>query len=136
LAKITSGYTPPHRSDLKRISLKKLANENWVFLSRNTAPEMVADFTLLCANAGFSPRVINEPLSISAVLVMVAAGIGVSVAPGCVRSFHQPGVKFIPIQPDPPPMELVVARPVSEPPPTVATFLERRQLTVKLISAG
>jgi len=89
---------------LQKISLKKLANENWVFLSRRTAPEMVDDFILFCANAGFSPRVINEPLSISAVLVMVAAGIGVSVAPGCVRSFHQPGVKFIPIQPDPPPM--------------------------------
>ena len=115
---------------LQKISLKKLANENWVFLSRSTAPEMVDGFTLLCANAGFSPRVINEPLSISAVLVMVAAGIGVSVAPGCVRSFHQPGVKFIPIQPNPPRMDLVAARPAGEPPPTVAAFLDilRQQL--------
>jgi len=99
---------------------RETGNENWVFLSRSTAPEMVDGFTLLCANAGFSPRVINEPLSISAVLVVVAAGIGVSVAPACVRSFHQPGVKFISIQPDPPPMDLVAARPAGEPPPAVA----------------
>ena len=43
---------------LRKISLEKLANEDWVFLS-STAPEMVDGFTLLCANAGFSPRVIN-----------------------------------------------------------------------------
>jgi hypothetical protein len=53
-----------------------------------------------------------------------------SEAPGCVRSFHQPGVTFIPIQPEPPPLDLVAARPNGEPPPTVAAFLDllRQQL--------
>ena len=111
-------------AESRKIGLKKLANENWVFLSRSTAPEIVDGFTLLCANAGFSPRVINEPTRMQTVLVMVAAGIGVSVAPGCVRSLHQPGVKFIPIQPDPAPIDLVAARPAGEPPPTVAALLE------------
>jgi DNA-binding transcriptional LysR family regulator len=114
----------------RKINLEKLANENWVLLSRGTAPEMVDGFTLLCTKAGFSPRVITEPARMQTVLIMVAAGIGVSLAPCCVRSFHQPGVTFIPINPDPPPLDLVAVRPDGEPPPTVAAFLHmlRQQL--------
>jgi DNA-binding transcriptional LysR family regulator len=65
----------------RKISLEKLANENWVLLSSSTAPELVDGLMLLCTNAGFSPRVSNEPTRIQAVLTMVAAGIGVSLAP-------------------------------------------------------
>jgi DNA-binding transcriptional LysR family regulator len=115
---------------LRKISLEKLANENWVLVSRSTAPELVDGFRLLCTNAGFSPRVINEPERMQAVLTMVAAGIGVSLAPSSVRAFYQPGVTLIPIQPDPPPLDLVSARPYGEPLPTVAAFLDllRQQL--------
>ena len=84
---------------LRTISLEKLANEDWVLLSRSTAPEVVDGFTLLCTNAGFSPRVISEPARMQAVLTMVAAGVGVSFAAGCDSRLTQPGVTFIPIQP-------------------------------------
>jgi DNA-binding transcriptional LysR family regulator len=100
----------PYRHALacsRKISLEKLANENWVLLSRSTAPELVDGFMLLCTNAGFWPRVINQPARMQAALTMVAAGIGVSLAPSSVRSFYQPGVALIPIQPDPPPLDLV-----------------------------
>ncbi len=115
---------------LQKIGLEKLANEDWVLLRRSSTPEEVDGFTLLCTKAGFSPRVITEPARMETVLITVAAGIGVSLAPGCVRSFHQPGVTFIPIQPAPPPLALVAARPDGEPPPTVAAFLDmlRQQL--------
>ncbi len=115
---------------LRKISLEKLANENWVLYSRSSVPELVDGFTLLFTKAGFSPRVISEQARIRTVLMTVAAGIGVSLALGCVRSYHVPGVTFIPIQPDPPALDLVAARPKGEPPPTVAAFLDmlRQQL--------
>ncbi len=116
---------------LQKISLEKLANEDWVLLRRSSAPELVDGFTLLCTKAGFSPRVVIEPTRIQAVLMTVAAGIGVSLAPSCVRSFHQPGVTFIPIQPDPPPLDFVaVRRKGGESPPTLTAFLDmlRQQL--------
>jgi DNA-binding transcriptional LysR family regulator len=115
---------------LRKISLEKLANEDWALLRRSSTPEEVDGFTLLCTNAGFSPRVITESARMETVLITVAAEIGVSLAPGCVRSFHQPGVTFIPIQPDPPPLDLIAARPDGEPPATVAAFLDmlRQQL--------
>jgi DNA-binding transcriptional LysR family regulator len=63
-------------------------------------------------------------------LAMVAAGIGVSLAPSCLRSFGQPGATFIPIQPNPPPLSLVAARLKGEPSSAVVAFLEilRQQL--------
>jgi DNA-binding transcriptional LysR family regulator len=115
---------------LRKISLEKLANEDWVLLRRSSAPESVDGFTLLCTNAGFSPRVISEPVRMQTVLMTVAARIGVSLAASCFRNFHQPGVTFIPIQPDPPPLDLVAVRPKGESPPTLAAFLDmlRQQL--------
>jgi DNA-binding transcriptional LysR family regulator len=114
----------------REISLEQLADEDWVFLSRRTSPEVVDEFTLLCANAGFSPRIINEAARIQTVFTMIAAGIGVSVTPSYIRRFNPPGVTFVPIHPEPPPIDLVVARPLGEPPPTVAAFLDilRQQL--------
>ena len=114
----------------QEISLDQLADEDWVFLSRRTSPEVVDEFTLLCANAGFSPRIINEAARIQTVFTMIAAGIGVSVTPSYIRRFNPPGVTFVPIHPEPPPIDLVVARPLGEPPPTVAAFLDilRQQL--------
>ncbi len=123
----------PDRHSLARfqeISLEKLANEDWVLLRRSAAPELVDALTLLCTKAGFSPRVIAEPANMQTMLMTVVTGIGVSLAPTCVASFHQPGVTLIPIQPDPPPLEIVAARPDTELPPPVAAFLDmlRRQL--------
>ena len=115
---------------LRKIHLEKLADEDWVLLRRESAPELVDDFTLPCAKAGFSPRVINESASLHTLLTVVAAGIGVSLVPSCVRCFGQPGVTFIPIQPTPPPISLVAARPKVEPSPVLSGFLEilRQQL--------
>jgi DNA-binding transcriptional LysR family regulator len=115
---------------LREISLEKLANEDWVLLRRSSAPELVDALTLLCTKAGFSPRIIAEPANMQSMLITVFSGIGVSLAPTCVASFHQPGVTLIPIQPDPPPLEIVAARPKGEPSPAVAAFLEmlRQQL--------
>ena len=61
---------------------------------------------------------------------MVAAGVGATIVPGCVRSFHQPGLKYIRIEPAPPPMHIVATRPAGEPQPTLAAFLNilRQQL--------
>jgi DNA-binding transcriptional LysR family regulator len=114
----------------REIRLEQLADEDWVFLTRRSSPEVVDEFTLLCANAGFSPRIINEAARIQTVFTMVAAGIGVSVTPSYIRRFNPPGVTFVPIHPEPPPIDLVVARPLGEPPPTVAAFLDmlRQQL--------
>jgi len=114
----------------REIRLEQLADEDWVFLSRRSSPEVVDEFTLLCTKAGFSPRIINEAARIQTVFTMIAAGIGVSLTPSYIRRFNPPGVTLVPIHPEPPPIDLVAARPLGEPSPTVAAFLDmlRQQL--------
>jgi DNA-binding transcriptional LysR family regulator len=107
----------------QKLQLKRLADEDWVLLTRGTPPEIANGYALLCKNAGFSPRIINATTP-EAALMMVAAGMGVSLAPSCYRSSPQPGLKFIPIEPDAPLLYLVAARPKGEPSPTVAAFLD------------
>ena len=80
--------------------------------------------TQLCNKAGFTPQVVSEPPMMQTVLMAVAAGIGVAVVPGCVRSFRQPGVAFLPLRPVSPAIDLVLARPKGEPSPTVSAWLD------------
>jgi DNA-binding transcriptional LysR family regulator len=70
----------------RKISLEKLANEDWVLFRRSEGPELVDGFTLLCTKAGFSPQVVSEPVMMQTVLMTVAAGIGVSLVPSELRS--------------------------------------------------
>jgi DNA-binding transcriptional LysR family regulator len=109
---------------ISKIHLGSLARDEWVLFRRSEAPELMDGIVQLCVRAGFSPRPVMEPATMQIVLMMVAAGVGVSIVPRCVRCFGQPGVRFIPIRPSPP-IDLVVARPKGETPPAVAAFLER-----------
>jgi DNA-binding transcriptional LysR family regulator len=104
--------------------LEKFAQEDFVLFKRSEAPLLVDSMTQLCARAGFTPRLVSEPPMMQTVLMGVAAGIGVSLVPGCVRSFRQPGVVFLPIRPVSPPIDLVLVRPRGEVSPTVSAWLE------------
>ena len=70
----------------RQVRLEKFAGEDFVMFKRSEAPELVDAMTQLCAKAGFTPQVVSEPPMIQTVLLAVAAGIGVAIVPGCVRS--------------------------------------------------
>jgi DNA-binding transcriptional LysR family regulator len=108
----------------RSVMLGKVSGEDFVLFKRSEAPELVDSMTQLCARAGFTPRIVSEPPMMQTVLMAVSAGIGVSLVPGCVRSFRQPGVVFFPVRPASPPIDLVLARPKGEMPPTVSAWLE------------
>jgi len=108
----------------KQVRLEKCAGEDFVMFKRSEAPELVDGMTQLCAKAGFTPQVVSEPPMIHTVLMAVAAGIGVALVPGCVRSIPHPGVTILPVLPAPPVIDLVLTRPKGEPSPTVSAWLE------------
>ncbi len=120
-----------HRLAASRsLRLEKLAGDDWVFFKRSEGPEQVDRFVQLCATAGFLPRIVSEPAMMQSVLMLVAAGVGVSIVPHCVSCFHQPGIRFVPIQPVPSSLDLLAVRPKGDPQPTVGAFLDllRQQL--------
>lgn len=108
----------------KFATLEKFAREDFVLFKRSEAPELVDSMTQLCAKAGFTPRLVSEPPVMQTVLMAVAAGIGVSLVPGCVRSFRQPGVLFMPVRPASPAINLVLARPKGEVSPIVSAWMK------------
>ena len=108
----------------RQVRLEKFNGEDFVMFKRSEAPKLFDELTQLCAKAGFIPQVVSEPPMIQTLLLAVAAGIGVAIVPGCVRSFRQPGVTLLPVRPVPPIIDFVQERPKGEPSPTVSAWLE------------
>lgn len=109
---------------VKQARLEKFGREDFVMFKRSEAPELVAQMTQLCAQAGFIPQIVSEPPMMQTVLMAVAACIGVALVPACVRRFCQPGVAFLPVHPASPAVDLVMTRPKGEVSPTVSAWLE------------
>jgi DNA-binding transcriptional LysR family regulator len=93
----------------KRVRLSSLANESFVLFHREGAPPLFDTITATCKDAGFFPRVVNEPNMMQTVLCLVEAEEGVSIVPGCVRTLRSDRVRFYHLQPDKVRVELVAA---------------------------
>jgi DNA-binding transcriptional LysR family regulator len=108
----------------KELPLKAVAKEGFVFFERRGAPEFVDQTKLWCIQAGFAPRIVSEAPMMQTILMYVAAGLGISFVPGCIRSYRQSGVVFLPFTPRPPVFELVIARLKENRSPVVEAWLE------------
>lgn len=107
----------------KSARLEHFADDDFVMFKRSEASALVDQMVHLCAQANIAPRVVSEPAMMQALVMSVAAGQGVSVVPGCVRHYRQPGVVFLPLRPASPPIELVLAHAKGEMSPTVAAWV-------------
>jgi DNA-binding transcriptional LysR family regulator len=76
------------------ISPAELKNEPFVLFSRAMGA-LAYDRTVACCEAeGFRPNFVQDAPQWPTVLRLVAAGLGVSLAPACVASLAMPGVVF------------------------------------------
>lgn len=80
------------------VDLKKLAEENWALIERNSAPVFHRNFLHLCGEAGFRPRIILESPRMPALLAMVAAGEAICLLNGTTAR-PMPHVVFRPLGP-------------------------------------
>ena len=70
------------------ISLRALANEPFILVRRPGAPGMYANLIAACNRVGFSPRIAAEVGHMLTNIMLVAAGVGVSVVPASMRGTH------------------------------------------------
>jgi DNA-binding transcriptional LysR family regulator len=63
------------------LKLAQLKAESWVMVSAKAAPGFREHVSVLCRQAKFQPKVVQESDRVAAVLTMVAAGQGISVLP-------------------------------------------------------
>ena len=108
----------------KRVRISDLANESFVLFHREGSPGLFDAITAVCNEAGFSPRIENEPTMMQTALSLVEAEQGVSIVPACVRNLRAGGVRFYRLQPDDVRVELVVVWKKTNPSVVLRAFLE------------
>jgi DNA-binding transcriptional LysR family regulator len=108
----------------KRVRLSDLGNERFVLFHRDGAPGLFDTITGMCNDAGFSPKVENEPNMMQTVLSLVEAEEGVSIVPACVRNLRNEGVCFYRLDPDNVRVALVAAWKKEAPSVALKAFLD------------
>jgi DNA-binding transcriptional LysR family regulator len=89
------------------VEIADLSSESFVMSPRGVAPGWYDEILALCRGHGFSPQIVQEVTTIQARMGLVAAGVGISLLPGSIRSLHRAGVVVIPV--NAPPVELRLA---------------------------
>jgi DNA-binding transcriptional LysR family regulator len=79
------------------IKLNTLRDEPFVFFPRRLGPAFHDRLISLCVSAGFTPKIVEEATQWQTVISLVEAGMGVTLAPACVRKFRWPQVVFKPL---------------------------------------
>jgi DNA-binding transcriptional LysR family regulator len=78
----------------KSVAVGRLKGEPFVFYRRSMGP-VAYDRTIgLCETHGFQPQIVQETPQWPTAIRLIAAGIGISIAPACVAKLAIPGVVF------------------------------------------
>ncbi len=81
----------------KSVSLASLRGAPFIFFPRRLGAAFHDKLIAFCTAAGFAPRVVQEATQWQSVVSLVEAGMGVSLAPGCVQRFRWAGVHYRPL---------------------------------------
>jgi DNA-binding transcriptional LysR family regulator len=82
----------------KELKLESLRDEPFVFFPRRLGEAFYDRMMSFCSAAGFAPGVVQEATQWQSIVCLVEAGMGISMAPGCVRRFRWAGVVYRPLK--------------------------------------
>jgi DNA-binding transcriptional LysR family regulator len=80
------------------ISLSRLKDESFLLVPRQIAPGFYQDCATLFAEAGFTPRIVQEGRNTQTLLSLVAAGVGIAIGPAFIARNRRTGIRYIPIR--------------------------------------
>ncbi|NYT61703.1 LysR family transcriptional regulator [Alcaligenaceae bacterium] len=92
-----------------RINLKELADDAFVAFTRTIGSALPTLILRTCHDAGFDPRIVQEAGDISTMIMLVSAGMGVSLVPSSWRNMRLKGVVFRSMAGGGPTLELALA---------------------------
>jgi DNA-binding transcriptional LysR family regulator len=91
VAVLPAGHTLVRKRSLR---VEDLGREPFIFFDRSNGP-LAFDRTMeCCEKSGFRPRIVQEAPQWPTLVRLVAAGLGVSLAPACVASIAIPGAVY------------------------------------------
>lgn len=91
------------------ISIKQLAEEDFILFPRSIGPVLYDRIIATCQKAGFSPRIIQEVMPQQTILGLVSVGIGIGLLHASVKVLSRKGVIYKPLIEPTPQLELAVA---------------------------
>ncbi len=106
------------------VSIKDLAQEPFILFPRSVGPYLYSRILSLCAEAGFSPKVVQEVTPQPTMIGLVAAGIGIAFVSASLQSIHRPGVVYRELQEEAPSLRLAIAWQEEVRSATLQNFLE------------
>lgn len=80
-----------------RLAPRTLAAEPFILFPRAVAPTLHDEISTICRLGAFSPRVLHEALEWHTIVGLVAAGLGVTIAPAGVQRMRWRGVVYRPL---------------------------------------
>jgi DNA-binding transcriptional LysR family regulator len=111
-------------ADREEVAMSELAGNSFITFARSTAPIYFDELIAACHRAGFSPRIAQEIREVPATLSLVAAGLGIALLPGAMRTLRRDGVIWAEIADSPPIVSTVIAWRRGNPSETLRRFLE------------
>lgn len=79
----------------KSISLKELANENFIGYARQHGTGLSDAVITACRRAGFEPRLVQQAPQLSSTINLVAATVGIAIVPARMRHLRPDSVAFV-----------------------------------------
>ncbi|MBK0369675.1 LysR family transcriptional regulator [Flavobacterium agrisoli] len=96
--------------------LEKLKEATFVFFNKDYAPYFYDALLQICANYGFSPKVVHESNNISTIIQLVKNGLGISIVPTDIQKSHDyPELEFVEIKKIPLSTDILLATPKGNP---------------------
>lgn len=106
------------------ITVTDLQGENIVAHAGHGRSVMNNLLVSVCAEAGFAPRIRHEVAETSTLVTLVAAGLGIAVAPEPTAALDVAGVVYRPLIPDTIGVDLVAARATGNQTPLLDNVVE------------
>ncbi len=119
----------------KTVSLRDVANDDWVLFPHDHTPGFHAQVMALCHNAGFNPRIVQVSREIYTTVSLVDAGIGVTIIPATVTAKGWKGVRSFPIRSKLGSTRIAAAWRKDNGNPTVAGFMDIARSVVASVPA-
>jgi DNA-binding transcriptional LysR family regulator len=106
-----------------QVALADLAAEAIIMIPRSQEPVLFDYYASLCAEAGFSPKIVHEVNRTPVAVGLVAAGLGVAFVPSSARHVAHSGVAYVDLVDRRPRLSVGMVWRAGPPTPLLRSFL-------------
>jgi DNA-binding transcriptional LysR family regulator len=106
------------------LNLKDMANESLVLFPRRIAPAFHDIITSYYALNGLEPVVRQEAIQMQTIISLVSVGMGIAFVPRSLKNLGRAGVRYMPLEDEPPQIETGLVWRRDDQSPTLKRFVE------------